>query len=1250
MKQENRVIYKFNFNYKGKKENVFCTLETTVDISPVIRNYRGGYVGKGKGYAGNRKKGIVYEDDYSQGSFEVYKWEGTTETDKIYPNESYYSRGCFSENERGGSIDIRRIIGDVLYSLYIGNIVEGKVQRIKIHDDEYVDIQDVRFIDENNDKRIIFNANNGQKILVPISLDSTKSELVSSSTIGLYTLEDKNENENIALKIWKQERVFLNDKEDGDVDLFYGEKGNRRGVFFYFNNKLEDLYTINFDDETIINDLKYVFYHNSLKGNNNLEKKIDLKYENFKNLLNDSTIRDKFVELINSFIAECWFSKDEGNKGYEIKRIEEPEEPYCYTTEIGDFTYEFTLTMHNSKKRIFFAECNELGKIKKNDICIKLADDIEKWIFETDKYKVYKKTLQGVDSNFSKQLTGLPAPKKANNDKVTIYTLDFIKKYIDDNKSELNDLFTGLENLSSEKIEILSENSITENNYLKSKIKELLYPASNIADENVVNEIYEAKVKYNDTDKAKLPNYAIMGGPGTGKSTLAKNIAKCLIGDDGDDKELILYKSTSDLKGAYVGHTGARMYDLIVKASKNKQIIFIDEAYSLQRDEFGKEALEICLPLMTGDRKYIEKPAVRNEPEQTYDFEKEGTKIPPIWFAGYETEMRKMLSENPGLYRRMKRISLQAPTVEGLYSCLLKKVASNDTVKKAFENCKNEIRNYFSWAISKENVDYFGNYAGVEDFKETCEIRLKNETDNKFIKRIIIEIIDEKKKEIKRQYKAILEHDETIEFEVQNDVDVVLEDVKGNEKIKNNLEDIVDMILNQKDYITDGIRLPKGALLVGPPGTGKTMLARAVAGEIQKGYRDKEEKNISFAFIATVATELNDTKKIKALFKTAEEYDSSIIFIDEIDAIGKERNMEGANPPLLIQLMKELDGFEERKNIFVMAATNAPGLLDPALKRPGRFDREIEVTYPDKTGREAILKSALTKLSLFNADTEEAQKLAQELVEKTIQYTPADLVNLVNEAAILYKKSNNDSEHRKKLLKDATNVTERQKFQADIFEMLERLKIGELNSTGKEKEFQSTDNIGCSAVAIHEVGHALVSVLLGLKPFERITIISRGNVLGYVSPSNKNELRTKKDFLNQIRVCLGGRVAEEVFYQDNISTGAVQDIQQATKLAKNMITLFGMSDTIGMMALQTNEKNYLGEDTKYICSDAFRYEADDAIRKLLAEQLSITRNMLESHKKEIESMAQYVFDEETVTGDDFFKKYQNIIKEKLTSK
>ena len=760
------------------------------------------------------------------------------------------------------------------------------------------------------------------------------------------------------------------------------------------------------------------------------------------------------------------------------------------------------------------------------------------------------------------------------------------------------------------------------------------------ADHTVARKICDEVKKWEATGKKKIPNLAIMGEPGTGKTTLVKRIAACF--GKGEDKVRVL--SPSDLKGAYVGQTIPRVFDHLKDASENGKILFLDEAYLLYEDQFGREALAYLLPIMTGDRTEITKKDIETQNEIKFDLKTKG--IPPIWMAGYEPEMRKVLSKNPGLYRRMVTLTLPTPTCSNLFDSLTSQAEKeNGKLQEYLEASEADIKAYFTWAGARETAGYFGNYAGVEKFLRTCKARdLDKAKTDEDARKIINQIIDENKKEYKAQYKAVLTDLKKPKFTVYRDVDTRLDDVKGNMPLREQLKQIVNMLIYQEDYNQCGIQVPKGALLVGPPGTGKTFVARAVAGEFQANLVGDKQ----IAFISVIATELGSPEMIEALFDEAAEYDASIIFIDEIDAIGGNRFLNKQDQPLLIQLMKELDGFDARKNIFVMAATNAPESLDEALKRPGRFDQIIEISYPDEEGRKAIIEGYLGKLEWFKEEktenTENKEKTAGTIAKITKGFTPAELKNLINLAAIerytRENKSDNDNNQTNKS-EDFVNV---------VTEKIETLRIGERKQKEKPEKFSVGENQGCSATAIHEVGHAVMSLLQKMEPFEKITILPRGNALGYVTPSTNNRLYTKKDFLNNIRVYMGGRVAEELFYGEDISTGAAQDIQMATELAESMVAKFGMSDVIGMMAVKKDKGNYLGESSEYTCSDAFRYDVENEVRNLLAKQMEIVRIELGRMKDLIQELAKEVFEKETMTGDEFKKLYDEKKKEKENGK
>jgi cell division protease FtsH len=1267
---EEMSIIEFGYSNNATKvsdSTVVCTVEVkeASKISNIIENYRGTkYVNERGGSYGER-----YSDILSEG---IYGFWIKKDNRHLYPSYHHNSDAIVFEG-----VDIRRVVAHIL--------LEGvEVTAINIQNESYIDIDGI----SSENGRIVFDAMSGGdkvKVCIPINLNNKKSNISRKSTEGFYVLNKGTEQH---LQIYQSSHTVYDKKKYEwesnyplfTVDLFYGKinyNGKlRKGLFYYYQRELVSKYAIEKDDENkyILSDIRYSFYNDSKqeykitnKGNKvsfigglKTNEEIIIDENLFKEFLEETYIdakstNDFKIKFEGAIVEEIKYPIKGIYKEYD-KDAEKNIEYLCkkvgktYSFALETPTPIYYLVELNERKNIVGSDysymlCDRLGdlKIEENNslIRITLSPQYNDWVIEyCDGEKSIKVTYKVLSQCISQTII-IPSIPHSNE-----YPVRIIKSWIQNEYKSFITILREVNRLSSNKktYEFLLENSLTSFGTDYIKIKQILFPAPNVINDTVVKQVYEAMKTYTET--GILPNFAIMGGPGTGKSTLVKRISECFMGKSTSGSENVIFKSTSDLKGAYIGQTAARVFDLLKEAAEKEQIIFIDEAYNLQEDRFGQEALEMILPLLTGDREDIEKPAMgQKQTSGRYSFKEQGKKVPPIWLAGYEHEMRKMLYKNPGLYRRMLKLSLPAPSVNGLYENLLGK--ADNLYRGIIESHKDQIKNFFGWAISKEYVNYFGNFAGVNDFYQTCKVRLDENMSDSEKKTCVGEIIDEKKEEMKKQYKAILADIERIEFEIQSDIETTLEDVKGNEKVVSGLREIVSMLVDNKKYLEKGITIPKGMLLVGPPGTGKTLLARAVAGEVQKVYEENDSKETRVGFISTISTELDTPKKIAELFKEAEDYDTSVIFIDEIDAIGKHRNASGAVPTLLIQLMKEMDGFEERKNIFVMAASNAPNVLDPALKRPGRFDRLIEVSYPDQNGRKDIIKYYLQKLKIFSLTN--VDSLVEMIAHHTVGYAPSELKNLINESAILYEsleKNNmnmydNKCIHRKDLIQDSSDI---QRFEKDIIEMIERQKVGEINSENREKEFQTQINDGCSSVAIHEVGHALVSVLLEIDPFEKITIISRGDALGYVSPSSKSKLNTKRKFLNQIKVCLGGRVAEELFYGDDISTGAVVDIQQATKYAENMLTLYGMSDLIGPMAVKIDTTNYLESKSVYTCSDTFRYEIDDAIRKLLSEQMSITRNMLERYKDIIEKLAEYIFKEETVTGDDFIKKYKEIIK------
>ena len=444
---------------------------------------------------------------------------------------------------------------------------------------------------------------------------------------------------------------------------------------------------------------------------------------------------------------------------------------------------------------------------------------------------------------------------------------------------------------------------------------------------------------------------------------------------------------------------------------------------------------------------------------------------------------------------------------------------------------------------------------------------------------------------------------------VQSTKGIRFDDVAGEDEAKESLAEIVDYLHNPQKYTDVGASMPKGVLLVGPPGTGKTMLAKAVAGEANVPFFSMSGSEFVEMFVGMGAS------KVRDLFKQAKEKAPCIVFIDEIDAIGKKRdNQLSSNDEreqTLNQLLTEMDGFEGNNGVIILAATNRPESLDPALTRPGRFDRRVPVELPDLAGREAILKVHAKKIK--TADDVDFHTIAR----MASGASGAELANMINEAALRAVRNNR------------TVVTE-----ADLEESIEVVIAGyqKKNAVLSDKEKKT--------VAYHEIGHALVAAMqTHSAPVQKITIIPRtSGALGYTMQVETGDkyLMTKDELANKICTYTGGRAAEEVVFNE-ITTGASNDIEQATKLARAMITRYGMSDEFDMVALETVNNQYLGGDTSLACSAQTQQEIDKMVVQLVKTQHEKAIGILKANRKALDALAKYLYEKETITGEEFME-------------
>ena len=449
---------------------------------------------------------------------------------------------------------------------------------------------------------------------------------------------------------------------------------------------------------------------------------------------------------------------------------------------------------------------------------------------------------------------------------------------------------------------------------------------------------------------------------------------------------------------------------------------------------------------------------------------------------------------------------------------------------------------------------------------------------------------------------------------VQKETGVTFKDVAGQDEAKESLQEVVDFLHNPGKYTEIGAKLPKGALLVGPPGTGKTLLAKAVAGEAHVPFFSLSGSDFVEMFVGVGASRVRD------LFEEAKKNAPCIIFIDEVDAIGKTRDSRfGGNDEreqTLNQLLAEMDGFDTSKGLLILAATNRPEVLDPALLRPGRFDRRVIVDRPDLKGRVSILKVHAKNVSLDETVDLEGIALA------TSGAVGSDLANMINEAAILAVKNGRKAVSQKDLL-DAVEVV----------------------LVGKEKKDRILSMEERRIVSYHEVGHALVSALQkDSEPVQKITIVPRTmGALGYVMhvPEEEKYLNTKKELEAMLVGYLGGRAAEEIVF-DTVTTGAANDIEQATKVARAMITQYGMSERFGLMGLAETQNQYLDGRAVMNCGDSTATEIDHEVMKLLKYSYDEAKRLLSENREALDKIAEFLIERETITGKEFMKIFREI--------